>query len=62
VIAEDGQKGFSHIRIETFFDLFDPCLPHTEGNPVLHLAGHLTGVAADAAAKIDHHAVLDLTH
>jgi len=62
VIAEDGQKGFSYIRIGTLFDLFDPCLPYTERNLVFRLAGHLTGVAADTATKIDNHAVFNLVH
>jgi hypothetical protein len=62
VIAENGQKRLSHVWIGTFFNLFDPCWPDTERNPVLHLAGHFTGVAANAPAKIDDHAIFDLNH
>jgi hypothetical protein len=62
VIAENGQKGLPHVGIESLFDLFDPCLPCAKRNPILHLAGHLTGVATDAAPKVYYHAIFDLTH
>ena len=61
VIAENGQKGLPHVGIGSLLDLFDPRLPYAEGNPILHLAGHFTGMATDAAAKVYHHAVFDLT-
>jgi hypothetical protein len=62
VVTENRQKGFSYVWIESFLNLFDPCLPHPERNPVLHLASHFTGMAADAPSKIDDHAVFNLFH
>jgi hypothetical protein len=62
VIAENGQKGLPHFGKGPFFNLFDPCWPYTEGNPVLHLAGHFTSMAADAPTKIYDHAIFDLIH
>jgi hypothetical protein len=62
VVTENRQKGLSYVWIESLLNLFDPCLPYTERNPVLHLACHFTGMAADAPAKIDDHAVFDLFH
>jgi hypothetical protein len=62
VITENRQKGLSYVGIGSFLNLFDPCRPYTERNPVLHLAGHFTSMAADAPPKIDDHAVFDLTH
>jgi hypothetical protein len=62
VIAENGQKGLSYVRIGSLLDLLDPCGPYPRRNPVLHLAGHFTGVAADAAAKVYDHAIFDLNH
>src|SRR4030042_426928 len=62
VITENRQKGLSYVGIRTFLNLFDPCWPYPEGNPVLHLAGHFTGMATDAPPKINHHAVFDLIH
>jgi hypothetical protein len=62
VITEKRQKGLSYVWIESLLNLFDPCRPDTEGNPVLHLASHFTGLAADAPSKIDDHAVFNLFH
>jgi len=62
VIAENGQKRPSHIGIPSLFDLFHPGWPYTKGNLVLHLAGHFTGMAADAASKVYDHAIFDLFH
>jgi hypothetical protein len=62
VVTEDRQKGLSHVWIESLLNLFDPCRPNTERNPVLHLASHFTGMAADAPSKIDDHAVFNLFH
>jgi hypothetical protein len=62
VVTENRQKGLSYVWIESLLNLFDPCLPDTERNPVLHLASYFTGMAADAPSKIDDHAVFNLFH
>jgi hypothetical protein len=62
VITENGQKGLSYVGIGSLLNLFDPCGPYTQRNPVLHLAGHFAGVATNATAKIDDHAIFDLNH
>jgi hypothetical protein len=62
MVAENWQKGLPHFGKGPFFNLFDPRRPHTQGNPVLHLAGHFTSMAADAPAKIYDHAIFDLIH
>jgi hypothetical protein len=39
VVADDGQKGFSNIRVTTFFDLLDPGPPASQGDFIFSLAG-----------------------
>jgi len=62
VITENRQKRLSYVWIESLLNLFDPCRPYTERNPVLHLTSHFTSMAADAPSKIDDHAVFNLFH
>jgi hypothetical protein len=62
VITENRQKGLSYVWIGSLLNLFDPCRPYPERNPVLHLASHFTGVATNAPSKIDDHAVFNLFH
>jgi hypothetical protein len=38
VVADDGQKGFSYIRVAAFFDLLDPGPPASQGNFIFSLA------------------------
>jgi hypothetical protein len=62
VIAKNREKRPPHVWIGPLFNLFDPGWPYTERNPVLHLTGHLTGMATDASTKIYDHAIFDLIH
>jgi hypothetical protein len=48
VVAQQGQKYFSDIRVASLFHLFHPGTPHPQGNGILPFAGYRAGVAPDA--------------
>jgi hypothetical protein len=48
VVAEKRQKGLAHVGIATFFDLFHPGTPDSQGDGILPLAGYGASVAANA--------------
>jgi hypothetical protein len=47
VVAHDGKCKFSHMRIMSLLNLFDPCSPYTERYIIFAFTDYGTCVAAD---------------